>query len=246
MREPRPASRGRWGKDNFFCRRNYRAESLSPFPGGKVSFVNHSRPTRAATTTSGLNCRAGTVADLPACFPALSCLETLCEPVVMDKPSPNRRHLKRIPVWIPRDQTVIYFVTLCCDRRRQVFTIGSRVRILLESLLGMTKSTHWKVPQICIMPDHVHLMMMPMEEREQSLSRVVQRWKSSSQQRFTRAGLTGRVWQREFFDHLLRSDESLTEKWRYIEMNPVRAGLAKTPAEYPYLGSPDEILQRLI
>jgi len=70
MREPRPASRGRWGKDNFFCRRNYRAESLSPFPGGKVSFVNHSRPTRAATTTSGLNCRAGTVADLPACFPA--------------------------------------------------------------------------------------------------------------------------------------------------------------------------------
>ena len=41
-------------------------------------------------------------------------------------------------------------------------------------------------------------------------------------------------WQPGCFDRLLRSDESLHEKWLYIADNPVRAGLAKRPADWPY------------
>ena len=95
------------------------------------------------------------------------------------------------------------------------------------------------------MPDHVHLMLQPMREREQQLSNLIQRWKSSSKQRLNQAGIAGDVWQREFFDRMLRSDESLTDKWRYVEMNPVRAGLCSVPEDYPYLGSLEEILERL-
>ena len=95
------------------------------------------------------------------------------------------------------------------------------------------------------MPDHVHLMLLPMRERDQRLSSVMQRWKSSSKQRLHRTGIEGEIWQREFFDRLLRSDESLTDKWRYVEMNPVRAGLCSVPEDYPYLGSLEEILERL-
>ena len=84
-----------------------------------------------------------------------------------------------------------------------------------------------------------------MREREQKLSKVMQRWKSSSKQRLNRAGEDGAVWQDEFFDRLLRSDESLTDKWRYVEMNPVRAGLCECPEDYPYLGTPVEMLKRL-
>ena len=73
----------------------------------------------------------------------------------------------------------------------------------------------------------------------------MQRWKSSSKQRLNHAGIAGAIWQREFFDHLLRSGESLTEKWRYVEMNPVRAGLCAHPEEYPYLGAPMDILERV-
>lgn len=94
------------------------------------------------------------------------------------------------------------------------------------------------------MPDHVHLVMAPESDRNQSLSPVMQRWKSSSKQRLNRAGIVGTIWQREFFDRLLRSGESLTEKWRYVEMNPVRAGLCAHPEEYPYLGRPMDILSR--
>ena len=157
---------------------------------------------------------------------------------------PDRDHLKRIPVWLPSNQRVIYFVTAGCKNRRKVFSADLAVRITLESLIKCMSRTEWDVPQICFMPDHVHLMLLPMRERDQKLSAFMQRWKSSSKQRLNRNGIDGDIWQREFFDRLLRSDESLTDKWRYVEMNPVRAGLSLLPEEYPYLGSPKEIIAR--
>ena len=158
---------------------------------------------------------------------------------------PIRKHLTRIPVWIPDHQSVIYFVTACCAGRRKVFTTHSAVRIAIESLIKCAQAAEWRAPLVCFMPDHVHLMLLPMRERDQRLSSVMQRWKSSSKQRLNRTGIEGEIWQREFFDRLLRSDESLTDKWRYVEMNPVRAGLCSVPEDYPYLGSLEEILERL-
>ncbi len=49
--------------------------------------------------------------------------------------------------------------------------------------------------------------------------------------------LAGNVWQREFFDHVLRSDESYSEKWNYVRENPVRAGLVPRPEDWKYHGS---------
>jgi len=45
-------------------------------------------------------------------------------------------------------------------------------------------------------------------------------------------GRTGRVWQDESFDHILRGDESLSKKMEYILQNPVRAGLAARSQDY--------------
>ena len=44
------------------------------------------------------------------------------------------------------------------------------------------------------------------------------------------------IWQREFFDHLLRSSESYSEKWEYVRQNPFRAGLANTAEDWLYQG----------
>jgi len=41
-------------------------------------------------------------------------------------------------------------------------------------------------------------------------------------------------WQRNFFDHRLRHDESLAKKFEYIRQNPVRAGLIMQGEEWPY------------
>jgi REP element-mobilizing transposase RayT len=47
---------------------------------------------------------------------------------------------------------------------------------------------------------------------------------------------TARVWQREFFDHVLRSEESYAEKWEYMRQNPVRAGLTPRAEDWPFQG----------
>jgi len=46
---------------------------------------------------------------------------------------------------------------------------------------------------------------------------------------------TGPVWQEEFFDHVLRSNESLVDKVDYVCENPVRAGLVESEGEYRWL-----------
>jgi putative transposase len=44
------------------------------------------------------------------------------------------------------------------------------------------------------------------------------------------------VWQRGFFDHVMRSAESYSQKWDYVRENPVRAGLVRDADEWPYSG----------
>jgi len=44
------------------------------------------------------------------------------------------------------------------------------------------------------------------------------------------------IWQRGFFDHVLRNDESYGKKWNYVQNNPVRAGLVSNADEWPYSG----------
>lgn len=47
---------------------------------------------------------------------------------------------------------------------------------------------------------------------------------------------TGTIWQREFFDHLLRSEESYDQKWNYVRDNPVRARLTLNASEWLFAG----------
>jgi hypothetical protein len=62
---------------------------------------------------------------------------------------------------------------------------------------------------------------------------VVADWK-----RFV-ARKTGVEWQKGFFDHRLRHDESFEEKAHYIRMNPVRAELVANPGDWPHVWSFD-------
>ena len=162
----------------------------------------------------------------------------------MQKQFCQRRHLARIPVWLPVDAPVVYFVTVCCARRRPVFASRPTVRIAVECLQGIQRRLQWQVHKICLMPDHVHLLLSPLETREQSVSPIIQGWKSCVTIRL-RQSVAGPIWQREFFDRLLRTDEKMEEKWEYIRENPVRAGLCQAPEDYPYSGTPEGIFERL-
>ena len=44
------------------------------------------------------------------------------------------------------------------------------------------------------------------------------------------------IWERGFFDHVIRNEESYARKWEYVRQNPVRAGLVKFTEDWPYQG----------
>jgi REP element-mobilizing transposase RayT len=77
-----------------------------------------------------------------------------------------------------------------------------------------------------LMPDHFHAIVAfpPYEE----ISRVIRDWKIYTS-RETRV-----KWQRSFFDHRLRGDESLDQKATYILENPVRARLVGSADDWPF------------
>jgi len=77
-----------------------------------------------------------------------------------------------------------------------------------------------------LMPNHFHALVEV--SADQSLSQVVQQWKGASARYVNRElGRTGPLWQRESFDHIVRSARQLDHFRRYIAENPVRAGLGR-------------------
>ncbi len=52
----------------------------------------------------------------------------------------------------------------------------------------------------------------------------------------TMPGRSVALWQAEFFDHLIRSDESYDQKWDYVRENPVRAELVKSADDWRFSG----------
>jgi len=94
---------------------------------------------------------------------------------------------------------------------------------------------------VVVMPDHGHLLLTPLRDSDgwnYSLPEIMHAIKGASARKVNvLLGRSGPVWQEEFFDHVLRSNESLSEKVEYVFQNPVRAGLTKTAGEYRWLWS---------
>jgi REP element-mobilizing transposase RayT len=90
-----------------------------------------------------------------------------------------------------------------------------------------------------VMPDHVHMIMTPLIDRQRaeifSLMRIMQSLKGASARAINqRLHHHGPVWQQESFDHVLRSYEGLDAKMGYVLQNPVRKWLVKEWREYPW------------
>ena len=85
------------------------------------------------------------------------------------------------------------------------------------------------------MPDHVHLVLEGLSDSS-DLRRFVRDWKQRTAFEYRKT--TGRdLWQRGYFDHVLRADEDTDIVARYVLTNPVRAGLVADVKDYRYVGS---------
>ncbi len=86
-----------------------------------------------------------------------------------------------------------------------------------------------------IMPNHVHALLTVANGHE--LARTMHSWKSFTASAANRVlGKQGAFWQREYFDRYIRNERHFETALRYIEENPVVAGLCAVPEEWS-LGS---------
>ena len=157
----------------------------------------------------------------------------------------KHKHLRRLPrIWI---DSPIYFVTTCTKNRCTILARDGAAQILIAEWRTARERHGWAVGRYVIMPDHVHFFCRP-ELDAKNLSEFVGAWKSWTSREINALGRpklgtsATMLWQREFFDHVLRSNESYIEKWNYIFDNPVRAGLTASATEWKYAGEIETLM----
>jgi REP element-mobilizing transposase RayT len=82
-----------------------------------------------------------------------------------------------------------------------------------------------------IMPNHVHILITPLDDY--SLAEILHSIKSFTANFANKTlGRNGRFWSPEYFDRFIRDREHYASAKRYIENNPVKAGLCKEPEDW--------------
>ena len=128
-----------------------------------------------------------------------------------------------------------YFLTFCSHNRRRVFLGDEALTCVTTQLVRASADHVFSVIAYCYMPDHLHLLVEGCDA-DASLPEFARTFKQRSsfhwKQRFAAP-----LWQRSYYEHVLRDEESTVGVVRYILENPLRAGLATRVEEYPYVGS---------
>jgi REP element-mobilizing transposase RayT len=147
----------------------------------------------------------------------------------------EHRHLRRLDsAWI---EPQIYFVTTCVKGRRKLLARDDVAAILIDELREARRRHAWRVGRFVIMPNHIHLFCAnDGSSGEAPLSHFIGSFKQWTAKRMIAIGVPGPIWQKQFFDHLLRSPQSYGDKWTYVRQNPVRAGLVAKADDWPYAG----------
>lgn len=126
-------------------------------------------------------------------------------------------------------------------------------QLLIKVLYEVKEKLNFLLIAFVIMPDHLHLMIV-LEERN-TISDVLRHIKGrfarfyNTSRRINsadydegcsphRAGNlslpNGRVWQKGFYDHVIKNQKEFLEKLNYIHNNPVKAKIVATPEEYMF------------
>lgn len=144
---------------------------------------------------------------------------------------PPLRRLDRI--WI---DDPIFFITTNVSNREPLLACDDAHAVILEVFETGQHLHRWLIGSYVVMPDHVHFFCSACRDAA-PLDTFVGKWKEWTSKFFKRRlGWETFAWQHRFHDHLLRSDESYSEKWEYVRMNPVRAGLVNDPDEWRFRG----------
>ena len=149
----------------------------------------------------------------------------------MERFSRHPPRLSRIHQSVDRP---VWYIRFCTHQREKWLASDQVHAAFVRFAERALKDFNVAVGAYIIMPDHLHLFVCGDPEfllppwigaLKQALAKAAHRSKSA-----------GQIWQEGFFDHLLRNDESMGQKWNYIRENALRAGLVDRAEDWPYQG----------
>jgi len=125
-------------------------------------------------------------------------------------------------------------VTICTANRTRFLTEPKPAAIVCEEIEKLHNERS-PVLGYCIMPDHVHMIVI---HRCLSLTETVRIFKGRSSFRIRRDRPQIEVWQTGYFDHIIRQTEGIYRSLEYVFLNPVRQKLVEDWWDWPWTGSP--------
>ncbi len=108
-----------------------------------------------------------------------------------------------------------------------------RIAKLVQNALLFHDGKRYRLLSWCIMPNHVHVLILKNDGI--TLSSILHSWRSFTSHKANEIlGRTGDFWMKDYFDRFIRDESHLNNTIQYIENNPVKAGLAKEPEDWPW------------
>ena len=125
-----------------------------------------------------------------------------------------------------------HHITQRGNYRQIVFAEEGDYARYVELLAGFAPKYGLEIWAYCLMPNHVHFVGVP--GRPESLARTFNTVHMLYAQYFNRKrNATGHLWQGRYFSCVL-DERHLYAAVRYVELNPVRSGIAAVPQDYPW------------
>jgi len=127
----------------------------------------------------------------------------------------------------------MYFVTTDTWERHKIFLKSAAAQFVEVKLFEYRDKGHYYVHHYVVMPEHFHVLLTPGETT--SLEKAIGLIKGGSSFEIGKAlRMRFPVWHEGFTEHGIRDAEDYEIHVRYIQSNPVKAGLARDPKDYPY------------
>jgi len=124
------------------------------------------------------------------------------------------------------------YITTDTYEQRSIFVSDDRVNKIYEALDEVYLKYDFKINGFVIMPTHCHLIIV---SQNNDLSEIMHDIKGITAFKMLDCALIeGKLWQRGFYDHVIRNKKDLIEKMNYIHQNSFRAGLVKDISDYKH------------
>jgi putative transposase len=128
-----------------------------------------------------------------------------------------------------------------CDRLLDAVSTGPRwlerpdiASIVVNAILNGERESHYELGSWVVMPNHVHFALRPMGDNDlgSAINSIKGRSAREANQLLKRAG--SKFWAKDYFDRRIRDREHEARVTRYIENNPVKAGLCRDTTDWPW------------